>query len=74
MFVFKDCDKDSFTYAKEQTTWEKMQQKNNSDVPNELKFYRKGGSNYIADLSKDEQDVLLNWPGLKDLNKRINEN
>ena len=51
-----------------------MQQKNNADVPNELKFYRKGGSNYISDLPKDQQDVLLNWPGLENLNKRINEN
>ena len=41
---------------------------------NELKFYRKGGSNYISELPKKQQDILLNWPGYKVLNKRINEN
>ena len=74
MFVFKECNKDSFAYAKEQTTWEKMKEKNKKEAPDELKFYRRGGSNYIADLPKEQQDVLLNWPGLQDLNKRINEN
>tara|TARA_R110000822_G_scaffold28159_4_gene83826 strand:+ start:359 stop:1054 length:696 start_codon:yes stop_codon:yes gene_type:complete len=73
-FTFKAFKLESFTYAKEQTTFEKMQQKNNADAPSELKFYRKGGSNYIFDLPKDQQDILLNWAGLKDLNKRINEN
>lgn len=73
-FVFKDCDKDSFAYAKEQTTWEKMKEKNNKEAPDELKFYRRGGSNYITDLPKEQQDILLNWPGLQNLNKRINEN
>jgi hypothetical protein len=73
-FVFKNFNNDSYTYAKEQTTWEKMKEKNNKEAPDELKFYRRGGSNYIADLPKEQQDVLLNWPGLQDLNKRINEN
>jgi hypothetical protein len=73
-FTFKAFELESFTYAKEQTTFEKMQQKNNADAPSELKFYRKGGSNYIFDLPKDQQGILLNWDGLKDLNKRINEN
>ena len=73
-FTFKAFELDSFTYAKEQTTFEKMQQKNNADAPSELKFYRKGGSNYIFDLPKDQQDILLNWPGYNDLNNRINEN
>jgi len=73
-FVFKGFNNDSYTHAKEQTTFAKMQQKNKPDAPDELKFYRRGGSNYISDLPKDQQDVLLNWPGLQDLNKRINEN
>jgi hypothetical protein len=73
-FTFKAFELESFTYAKEQTTFEKMQQKNNADAPSELKFYRKGGSNYISDLPKDQQDILLNWPGYNDLNNRINEN
>lgn len=73
-FVFKDYENDSYTYAKEQTTFEKMQLKNKSDAPDELKFYRRGGSNYISDLPQTQQDILLNWPGLQDLNKRINEN
>jgi len=73
-FVFKDYENDSYTYAKDQTTFEKMQQKNKSDAPDELKFYRRGGSNYITDLPQTQQDILLNWPGLQDLNKRINEN
>jgi len=73
-FVFKDFENDSYTHAKDQTTFAKMQQKNKSDAPDELKFYRRGGSNYITDLPQTQQDVLLNWPGLHDLNKRINEN
>lgn len=73
-FVFKDYENDSYTYAKEQTTFEKMQLKNKSNAPDELKFYRRGGSNYITDLSQTQQDILLNWPGLQNLNKRINEN
>lgn len=73
-FVFKDFENDSYTHAKGQTTFAKMQQKNKSDAPDELKFYRRGGSNYITDLPQTQQDVLLNWPGLHDLNKRINEN
>ena len=73
-FIFEDCNKDSLQYAKAQTTWKKMQQKNNKQVPDELKFYRRGESNYINELPKSQQDILLNWPGLQDLNKRINEN
>jgi len=73
-FVFKGFNNDSYTHAKEQTTFAKMQQKNKSDAPDELKFYRRGGSNYITDLPQTQQDILLNWPGLQDLNKRINEN
>jgi hypothetical protein len=67
-------DREAFEYAKSQTTFEKMQEKNNKDAANELKFYRKGGSNYINELPQNQQDVLLNWPGYKDLNRRINEN
>ena len=73
-FIFKEFDADAFQYAKEQTTFTKMQQKNSKDVPDEIKFYRKGGSNYINELSKNEQNILQNWPGLKELNIRINEN
>ena len=71
--AFKEFDADAFQYAKEQTTFTKMQQKNSKDVPDEIKFYRKGGSNYINELSKNEQNILQNWPGLKELNIRINE-
>ena len=67
-------DKEAFEYAKSQTTFSKMQEKNKADVPDHLKFYRRGGSNYINELPKSQQDVLLNWPGYKDLNRRINEN
>ena len=65
---------EAFRYAKQQTTFTKMQEKNKADAPDELKFYRKGGSNYISELPKKQQDILLNWPGYKVLNKRINEN
>jgi len=67
-------DKEAFNYAKSQTTFSKMQEKNKVDVPDELKFYRRGGSNYIDELPKEKQNLLLNWPGYKDLNRRINEN
>jgi len=67
-------DKEAFDYAKSQTTFSKMQEKNKVDVPDELKFYRRGGSNYIDELPKEKQNLLLNWPGYKDLNRRINEN
>jgi hypothetical protein len=67
-------DEEAFFYAKEQTTFTKMQEKNKADIPAELKFYRRGESNYIRELPKEQQDILLNWPGYKDLNRRINEN
>ena len=67
-------DEEAFFYAKEQTTFTKMQEKNKADIPAELKFYRRGESNYIRELPKEQQDILLNWPGYKDLNSRINEN
>ena len=72
-FIFGEFNETAFNYAKEQTIFSKMQQKNSKDVPNEIKFYRKGGSNYINELSKNEQNILQNWPGLKELNIRINE-
>jgi hypothetical protein len=66
-------DKEAFEYAKTQTTFTKMQEKNKTDVPDELKFYRRGGSNYINELPNEQQEILQNWPGYKDLNRRINE-
>ena len=73
-FIFGSCDQKAYTHAKEQTTFAKMQEKNNPDAPSELKFYRRGKSNYINELPEEQRKVLLNWPGYKDLNKRINEN
>ena len=73
-FVFGSYDDEAYKYARAQTTFAKMQEKNKADVPDNLKFYRKGGSNYINELPKDQQDILSNWPGLKDLNSRIHEN
>ena len=73
-FIFGSYDDEAFGYAQSQTTFAKMQEKNKQDVPNELKFYRRGGSNYIKELPKEQQDILQQWPGLQDLNTRINEN
>jgi hypothetical protein len=73
-FIFGSFDNPSYDYAKAQTTFKKMREKNKKDVPDNLKFYRRGGSNYINELPKDQQDILLNWPGYRDLNKRIHEN
>ena len=73
-FIFGSWEEQAFKFAKEQTTFSKMQEKNKSDTPDELKFYRRGGSNYISELSNEQQEILLNWPGYKDLNRRINEN
>ena len=73
-FIFGEFDAEAFHYAKEKTTFAKMQQKNSKDVPDEIKFYRKGGSNYINELPEKEQKLLKNWPGLTELNRRINEN
>ena len=73
-FIFGSYDDEVFEYAQSQTTFAKMQEKNKQDVPNELKFYRRGGSNYIKELPKEQQDILQQWPGLQDLNTRINEN
>ena len=73
-FVFGSFDNTSYQHAKQQTTFNKMQEKNKKDVPDNLKFYRRGGSNYINELPKEKQDLLLNWHGYKDLNRRINEN
>jgi len=72
-FIFGHYDYQAYEHAKSQTTFSKMQEKNNKDLPDNLKFYRKGGSNYIKDLSAEQQDILLNWPGYKDLNRRIHE-
>ena len=72
-FVFGNYDHRAYEYAKSQTTFSKMQEKNNKDVADNLKFYRKGGSNYIKELSAVQQETLLNWPGYKDLNRRIYE-
>src|SRR6056300_560985 len=72
-FVFGNCERQAYEYAKSQTTFSRMQEKNNKDVPDNLKFYRKGRSNYIKELSAEQQDTLLNWPGYKDLNRRIYE-
>ena len=73
-FIFGKYDSEAFAYAKQETTFKKMQEKNKADAPSELKFYRRGESNYISELPKEQQDLLLNWPGYKDLNRRINEN
>jgi len=73
-FIFGSWEEQAFKFAKEQTTFSKMQEKNKSDTPDELKFYRRGGSNYISELPNEQQEILLNWPGYKDLNRRINEN
>ena len=70
-FIFEQYDADAFQYAKEKTTFAKMQQKNSKDVPDEIKFQRKGGSEYINELPEKEQNILKNWPGLKELNMRI---
>jgi len=72
-FIFGHYDYQAYEHAKSQTTFSKMQEKNNKDLPDNLKFYRKGGSNYIKELSAEQQDILLNWPGYKDLNRRIHE-
>ena len=72
-FVFGSCDSEAYEYAKSHTTFSKMQEKNKKDIPENLKFYRKGGSNYIKELSAEQRYTLLNWPGYKDLNKRIHE-
>jgi hypothetical protein len=73
-FIFGDYNEEAYQHAKQETTFAKMQQKNKPDLPSELKFYRRGGSNYINELPEEQQQILLNWPGLQDLNKRINEN
>ena len=73
-FIFGKFNEEAFEYAKEQTTWNKLQQENNINVPEKLTFFRKGGSNYITELPKDQQKILLNWPGLAKLNERIKKN
>jgi hypothetical protein len=72
-FVFGNYDHHAYEYAKSQTTFSKMQEKNKKDVPDNFKFYRRGGSNYIKELSVEQQETLSNWPGYKDLNRRIHE-
>ena len=66
-FIFGKFNEEAFEYAKEQTTWNKLQ-------PTNPAFFRKGRSNYITELQKDQQKILLNWPGLAELNKRIKNN
>ncbi len=66
-FIFGEFNEEAFEYAKEQTTWNKLQ-------PTNPAFFRKGRSNYITELQKDQQKILLNWPGLAELNKRIKNN
>ena len=73
-FIFGKFNEEAFEYAKEQTTWNKLRQENNINVPEKLTFFRKGGSNYITELPKDQQKILLNWPGLAKLNEKIKKN
>jgi len=73
-FIFGSSDESCFVHAKAQTTFSKMQTKNKTDVPNELKFYRRGESDYFLELPITQQIHLKNWPGYLKLVRRINEN
>lgn len=70
-FICDNFDSDSYKYAKDLTKFSKMQEKNDTSTPTNLRFYRKGGSNYINELPQEQQDMLNNWPGLKELEDKI---
>jgi len=70
-FTCKNFDQKAYEYAKSLTSFQKMQKKNDSSKPKNLHFYRKGGSNYISELPTYQQELLNNWPGLKELTVKI---
>lgn len=70
-FLMGDIDHKALKYAKEMTNWNKMQEKNDSSKPKEIRFFRRGESNYIDEANQDQQKILLNWPGLGNLIERI---
>jgi hypothetical protein len=70
-FICGNFDESAYQYAKGLTAFSKMQEKNDASKPAELRFYRKGGSNYINELSEEHQQHLKNWDGLKELEDKI---
>ena len=70
-FICDNFDTVCYNYANELTNFSKMQEKNDSSKPSNIRFYRKGGSNYINELPQEQQDILNNWPGLKELEDKI---
>lgn len=70
-FIFGKFDDTIFQYADEQTKFSKMQEKNDKSKPADIRFYRKGGSNYINELPKSQQHILKSWPGLEQIKDSI---
>ena len=70
-FIFGDFDKNIFLYATEQTKFSKMQEKNDKNKPANIRFYRRGGSNYINELPISQQEILKSWPGLNQIKNNI---
>lgn len=72
-FIFGNFDENIFDYADQQTKFSKMQEKNNKNQPEKIRFYRRGGSNYIEELPLEQQQILKNWPGLDQIKKHIKD-
>jgi len=70
-FIFHDFNDDAFQYAKAQTEFEKLQNENKNNRPPELAFFRKGQSNYVNELPSEQKTKLVEWPGYKDLTRKI---
>lgn len=72
-FLFNNFDDEAFQYAKKQTEFKKLQKENKSDRPPELAFFRKGQSNYADELPEEQKEILMNWPGYKELKQKIGQ-
>lgn len=65
-FIFESFNGDNFNFAKQETEFKKLQSRDGHQ-----KHFREGRSNYINDLPNEQQAILKNWPGLKELYSRM---
>ena len=72
-FLFNVFNNEAFQYAKQQTEFTKLQKENKNDRPPELAFFRKGQSNYANELPDEQKEILVNWPGYKELKQKIGQ-
>jgi len=70
-FIFGTTNDLNLEYAKKQTDFKTLQSAEQKIDNPEHNFFRQGRSNYINDLTSQQQSKLRNWPGLSNLYKRM---